>query len=188
MLTINNFAKKQLVQYSDRVAFCYLLCQLFYRNFTCMILLSLCFSQFTLGRVKITNFDTGCVEVTYTTSLQLAAKCFLTSAQLGQKLDFWLPTNLVGGRFLFPTSCREVDFRNSVQLGQNYFFANFSWNASKNAFLVGYHWERFFRDHSPNGQACRLPLENDYGQKAFLTGYHVRAFSKTFPNPLINRF
>ena len=27
--------------------------------------------------------------------------------------------------FLFPTSCREVDFRNSVQLGQNYFFAFF---------------------------------------------------------------
>lgn len=39
-----------------------------------MILLSLCFSQFTLSRVKITNFDTGCVEVTYTTSLQIAAK------------------------------------------------------------------------------------------------------------------
>ena len=68
----------------------------------------------------------------------------LTSAQVGQKLDFELPTKLVGSHFLCPTSCREVDFRNSVQLGQNYFFAIFSWNASKNTFLVGYHWERFF--------------------------------------------
>ena len=28
--------------------------------------------------------------------------------------------------FLFPTTCREVGFENSVQLGQNYFFENFS--------------------------------------------------------------
>ena len=45
----------------------------------------------------------------------------LTSDQVGQKLDFGLPTNLVGGYFLFPTSCREVDFRNFAHVGPNYF-------------------------------------------------------------------
>ena len=29
------------------------------------------------------------------------------------------------GHFLFPTTCREVGFQNSVQLGQNYFFEFF---------------------------------------------------------------
>ena len=37
------------------------------------------------------------------------------------KLDLGLPTNLSEVSFIFPTSCREVAFENSVQLGQNYF-------------------------------------------------------------------
>ena len=71
------------------------------------------------------NFYTTWVEVAYITSLQIAYKSNPTSDQLGQKWDFLLPTNLVGGYLLFPTSCREVGFQNSVQLGQNYFFAFF---------------------------------------------------------------
>ena len=39
----------------------------------------------------ILDFDTTCVEVG-----------FLTSAQVGQKLDFGLPTNLVGGWVFIP--------------------------------------------------------------------------------------
>ena len=74
----------------------------------------------------------SCVEVIFNFCPTWAEVGLWTSNQLGRK------------SFLFPTSCREVGFQNSVQLGQNYFFEIFSWNASKNAFLVGYHWERFF--------------------------------------------
>jgi len=75
------------------------------------------------------------------------------------EVGFLLPPNLVGSDFIFPTSCREVGFENSVQLGQNYFFALFSWKTSKIAFLVGYHLGiSSFWEHSPNGQSHRLPL------------------------------
>ena len=44
-----------------------------------------------------------------------------TSVQVGQKWDFRLPTNLVGsGSSIFPTTCREVSFENSAQVGQNF--------------------------------------------------------------------
>ena len=65
--------------------------------------------------------------------------------------------------FLFPTSCREVGFQNSVQLGQNNFFEIFPQNASKNAFLVGYHLERFFEN-------CSWATHKKFG---FL-GHHLR--------------
>jgi hypothetical protein len=77
----------------------------------------------------------------YTTFVEVA---FLTSDQVGQKLDFELPTNLVGGHFLFPTSCREVDFRNSVQLGQNYFLHFFFEEVLKTAFSSATIWRDFF--------------------------------------------
>ena len=90
------------------------------------------------------NFDTTCVEVACATSLQLAAKWFLTSAQVGQMLDFGLPTNLVGGRFFIPDKLSGSWFSKFCPTWAELFFWIFSWNASKNAFLVGYHWERFF--------------------------------------------
>lgn len=82
----------------------------FLRNFLCYL--------------SCSNFSANCTDV------------FLTSAQVGQKLDFGLPTNLVGCCFLFPTSCREVGFQNSVQLGQNYFLHFFIEAIIKMAFSL----------------------------------------------------
>ena len=60
--------------------------------------------------------------------------------------------------FLFPTSCREVGFENSVQLGQNYFFAFFIKAVLKMAFLLATTGRSFFWDYSPKRQSHRLPL------------------------------
>ena len=91
--------------------------------------------------------------------------------------------------FLFPTSCREVGFENSVQLGQNYFFVNFSWNASKIAFLVGYHWERFFlrsltKTSIPSATTWRNILKNcrrSTHKKFGFLGYHLRTTMDKMP-------
>ena len=91
-------------------------------------------------------------------------------------------------RFIFPTSCREVAFENSVQLGQNYFFEIFSWNASKNTFLVGYHWERFFEITPQNatsvGYHLGSILENcrrSTHKKIGFVGYHLRTTMDKMP-------
>lgn len=47
------------------------------------------------------NSNTICVEVVYVTSVQLAAKWFSTSVQVGRKWGFRLPTNLVGSELLY---------------------------------------------------------------------------------------
>ena len=107
---------------------------------------------------------------------------FLTSVQVGQKWDFDFQPTWSEVCFLFPTSCREVGFRNSVQLGQNYFFEIFSWNASKNAVLVGYHWERFFlrsltKTPIPSATTWRNILKSrrrSTHKKFSFGGYHLR--------------
>ena len=111
---------------------------------------------------RLVYFDTTCVEVALPTSAQVAEKWFLTSAQVGQKLDFGLPTNLVGGHFLFPTTCREVGFQNSVQLGQNYFFEFFLEMLLKMPFSSATTGRDFFCAHSPKRQSHRLPLGRNF--------------------------
>ena len=91
--------------------------------------------------------------------------------------------------FLFPTSCREVGFQNSVQLGQNYFFEFFSQTASKNAFLVGYHWERFFlwklpKTPVPSATTWEKLLDNcrrSTHKKFSFVGYHLRTTMDKMP-------
>ena len=48
-----------------------------------------------------------------------------TSVQPGQKWGFYFQPIWSEVYFLFPTSCREVGFHNSAQVGQNYFFKFF---------------------------------------------------------------
>ena len=145
------------------------------------------------------NFDTTCVEVACATSLQLAAKWFLTSAQVGQMLDFGLPTNLVGGRFFIPDKLSGSWFWKFCPTWAELFFWIFSWNASKNAFLVGYHWERFFlwalpKTQIPSATTWRNILKNcrrRTHKKFGFPGYHLKTTmdKKRFsPAPLESKF
>ena len=111
-------------------------------------------------------------------------------------VGFWLPTNLVGGRFFIPDKLSGSWFWKFCPTWAELFFWIFSWNASKNAFLVGYHWEGFFlralpKTPIPSATTWRivlkiaaeariktnfrwLPFEYDYGQTAFLICYHLK--------------
>ena len=87
-------------------------------------------------------------------------------------LDFGLPTNLVGGRFFIPDKLSGSWFWKFCPTWAELFFWIFSWNASKNAFLVGYHWERFFLK-----SLTKTPLP---------PATTWESFSKSFPKPVDN--
>ena len=119
------------------------------------------------------NFDTGCVEVAFFTSVQIAAKWFLTSAQVGQKLDFGLPTKLVGGLFFIPDKLSGSWFWKFCPTWAELFFAFFFEVVLKMPFSAATTGRDFFWEHSPKCPSHRLSLEG--------------VFQNLFQNPLINR-
>ena len=116
----------------------------------------------------------------------LASFINLTSTQLGQKLltsllcklhisqipllsklvrsgiSYFQPTWLEVC-FLFPTSCREVDFENSVQLGQNYFLRFFIWQVIKMPF-----------SSATTGRSILKNCRRCTHKKFSFLGYHLR--------------
>ena len=122
------------------------------------------------------NFGADCVEVIFNFCPGWAEVEFWSSNQLGRK------------PFLFPTSCREVSFENSVQLGQNYFFEffrktllklpfsaattgrDFSKITPQNANHIGYHLEKHFENCSRNTH-----------KKFGFPGYHLRTTMDKMP-------
>ena len=75
----------------------------------------------------------SCGEVIFNFCPSWVEVGFWTSDQLGWRLGFY-SRQVVGKLILEILS----------NLGRIIFLQIFSWNASKNAFLVGYHWEGFF--------------------------------------------
>ena len=121
------------------------------------------------------NFYTICAEVAFFTSTQLAPKWFfnfcptwtevgfLTSTQLGRKSVFY--SRQVVGKLIFKILSN---------LGRIIFLKFFRKTLLKMPFSSATTGRDFFFGHSPKRQFHRLPFEKDYGQKAFLAGYHLR--------------
>ena len=107
----------------------------------------------------IFNFCPSWSEVGFLTSNQLGRKSIFHSRQVVGKLVFKILSNL--GRIIF---------------------CIFQWNSSKNPFLVGYHWERFFLRVLPKppiplattwrniSKNCRWSTHKKFG----FGGYHLR--------------
>ena len=104
------------------------------------------------------DFYTIWVEVTYITSLQIAYKSNPTSAQLGQKWDFLLPTKLSGSLFFISDKLSGSWFWKFCPTWAELFFAFFIKAVLKMAFLLATTGRSFFWDYSPKRQSHRLPL------------------------------
>ena len=99
---------------------------------------------------------------------------FLTSVQVGQKLDFDFQPTWSEVCFYSRQVVGKLIFKILSNLGRIIFFEFFRKPLLKMPFSSATTGRDFFCAHSPKRQFHRLPLEKDYGQKAFLTGYHLR--------------
>ena len=105
------------------------------------------------------------------------------------EVGFWLPTKLNGSLFFIPDKLSGSWFWKFCPTWAELFFANFSWNASKITFLVGYHWERFFlralpKTPIPSAITWRSILKNcsrSTHKKFGFGGYHLRTTMDKMP-------
>ena len=96
------------------------------------------------------NFYTACVEV-------------LTSVQVGQKLSFGLPTNLVGSLFFYSRQLvGKLILEILSNLGRIIFLKIFRKTLLKMPFSSATTGRDLFCRHSPKRQSHRLPLEETF--------------------------
>ena len=134
------------------------------------------------------NFDTGCVEVAFFTSVQIAAKWFLTSAQPGQKLDFDFRPTWLKVIFYSRQVVGKLVLKILSNLGRIIFLHFFFEVVLKMPFSAATTWREKLLRSLPKAQIPSATTWEGLWTKCRSHRLSLEGvFQNLFQNPLINR-